>query len=127
MFFSKKNSPQPYSWSMLSTPENVDTLLEKSHDKPLVLFKHSGRCNISAMALNRIEDFVREIESHAILFMIDVVNNRPASLHAAEKTGVTHQSPQVLVIHKGIVIYDESHGSIDGRIVLKLLSDLTQG
>jgi bacillithiol system protein YtxJ len=121
MFFSNKNSPKSFSWSMLTTPENVDKLLDKSHEKPIVLFKHSGRCSISAMALNRFEDFALEIESYADLYMIDVLNNRPASLRVAEKTGVVHQSPQVIVIQGGMAVYDESHGSIDGRKILQLL------
>lgn len=124
MFFSKKPAAPRYVWSHIATPENVDTLIEKSHNKPLVIFKHSGRCNISAMALNRFEDYVKEIESSAYVFMIDVVNNRPASLHAAEVLSVVHQSPQVLVVNKGKAIFDDSHGSIDGREVLKILNDL---
>ena len=124
MFFSKKSSKPSYQWSFLATPENVDKLIATSHEKPVVIFKHSGRCNISAMALNRFEDYVKEIESHAYLFMIDVVNNRPASLHAAEQTGVTHQSPQILVLHQGESIFDSSHSMIDGRNVIKILTDL---
>lgn len=124
MFFSKKSSQPTYSWSFLATPENVDKLIAKSNEKPVVIFKHSGRCNISAMALNRFEDYVNEIQNLAFLFMIDVVNNRPASLHAAEQTGVTHQSPQILVLHQGESIFDSSHSMIDGRQVLKILNDL---
>lgn len=124
MFFSKKNSTPSYNWSYATTPENIDTLIKKSHEKPLVIFKHSGRCNISAMALNRFEDFVKELDSKCFVFMIDVVNNRPASLHAAEKLGVTHQSPQVLVVDKGRAVFYESHGSINGRDVLKIVNEL---
>jgi len=124
MFFSKKNSPARFVWNQVTTLEHVDKLLEKSKDKPVVFFKHSGRCNISAMALNRFEDFAKEVDENAFLFMIDVVNHRPASMHAADVLAITHQSPQVLVIDHGKAIYADSHGSIDGRQVLKIIKDL---
>lgn len=124
MFFSNKNAKLKFAWSELSAPEHVDKLLEKSFEKPVVFFKHSGRCNISTMALNRFEEYAKEIENHAVLFMIDVVNHRPTSLHAAEKTGIVHQSPQVLVIYQGVAIYDESHGAINSRKVLKMVTEL---
>jgi len=124
MFFSKKNTPARFVWNEITTPEHVDKLIEKSEQKPVVFFKHSGRCNISAMALNRFEDYAKEIDENSYLFMIDVVNHRPASLHAAEKLGVVHQSPQILVLYQGKAIYDNSHGSIDGRHVLNIIKDL---
>ncbi len=124
MFFSKKEPINKYTWSQLATPDNVDKIIQKSQDKPVVIFKHSGRCNISAVALNRFEDYVRDIEQLAYVFMIDVVNNRPASLHAAEVLGVVHQSPQVLVIHAGKSVFDDSHNSINGREVLKILNEI---
>lgn len=124
MFFSKKNTPARFVWNEISSPEHIDALIEKSDYKPVVFFKHSGRCNISSMALNRFEDFAREIDEKSFLFMIDVVNHRPASLRAAEIFGVVHQSPQVLVIHQGKAIFDGSHGAIDGRYVLKIIKDL---
>jgi bacillithiol system protein YtxJ len=124
MFFSKKNSPARFVWNEITTSEHVNKLIEKSEQKPVIFFKHSGRCNISAMALNRFEDYAKEIDENSILYMIDVVNHRPASLHAAEMLGVVHQSPQILVIHHGKAIYDNSHGAIDGRQVLKIIKEL---
>jgi bacillithiol system protein YtxJ len=124
MFFSKKNSPARFVWNEITTPDHVDKIIEESEQKPVVFFKHSGRCTISAMALNRFEDYAKEIDENSILFMIDVVNHRPASLHAAEMLGVVHQSPQILVIHHGKAIYDNSHGAIDGRHVLKIIKEL---
>ena len=124
MFFSKKSTPARFVWYEITTPEHVDKLVEKSEQKPVVFFKHSGRCNISAMAHNRFEDYAKEIDENSFLFMIDVVNHRPASLHAAEMLGVLHQSPQVLIIYQGKAIFDNSHGAIDGRQVLKIIQEL---
>jgi bacillithiol system protein YtxJ len=123
MFFTSKNKPR-YIWKHLTTPNDVDQVMELSFDKPLVVFKHSERCSISSMALSRFEEHVQEVEKSSLTFIIDVVENRPASLHTAEKTGVTHQSPQVLVIFQGKAILDDSHNAIDVVKVLKKITDL---
>lgn len=123
MFFTNKNKSS-YNWKHLITPNDVDRLIELSFDKPVVLFKHSERCSISSMALSRFEEHVQEVEKSSLTFMIDVVKNRPASLHTSEITGVTHQSPQVLVIFQGKAILDDSHNAIDVVKVLNKITDL---
>ena len=43
---------------------------------------------------------------------IDVVANRDLSLLAAERTGVTHQSPQAILLRSGKAVWNESHHGI---------------
>jgi len=76
-----------------------------------LLFKHSFRCPISGRAFEEYDEFVAA-HPEVPTGWIDVVADRPLSLHAAERTGVTHQSPQALLIRDGSVVWDASHGSI---------------
>ncbi len=75
-----------------------------------VIFKHSTRCSISVLAKNRLEKFAG---SDKLTFhYLDLLNHRSLSNEIAERFGVEHASPQILLIRKGECIYDESHHAI---------------
>jgi bacillithiol system protein YtxJ len=125
MFFSKSKSN--HRWEYLRNAADFENLMSASEEKPLVIFKHSTRCPISSMALDRFNDAVSDIADLANVVMIDVINDRPISLHVADVLQVTHQSPQVLVVSKEKAIYDNSHNGIQGKSVLDLLQNLNNG
>jgi bacillithiol system protein YtxJ len=76
-----------------------------------LLFKHSHRCPISGRAFREYEAFAAR---HPDLptGWIDVVDQRALSNRVADKTGVTHESPQALWIRDGAVAWNASHGTI---------------
>jgi len=76
-------------------------------ERPQVIFKHSTRCGISAMAKSRLERST-PVEN-ADFYYLDLINYRSLSRKVAEEFNVYHESPQVLVIRNGECIYDESH------------------
>ncbi len=123
MFFSKSKS-NTYRWKYLRDVNSYNQLLEDSTQKPLVIFKHSTRCPISSMALDRFMDSVSDISEISNLVMIDVIDDRSTSLYAADELGVMHQSPQIIVIHNRKAIYDNSHNGIQGKTVLEILQKL---
>ena len=43
------------SWDQLTDLQQLEQLKEASLQAPVLLFKHSTRCSISVMALNRFE------------------------------------------------------------------------
>ena len=45
--------------------------------------------------------------------MVEVVRFRPISQYIAQKTSVRHESPQVLVIVNGEVIFHTSHSEVN--------------
>ena len=56
-FGNKERKVSTLKWIRLTDGTDLDQLIEKeSFVKPVVLFKHSTRCSISAMALNRLEN-----------------------------------------------------------------------
>jgi len=101
------------NWNTISNPSDIDALLTESNVQPVLLFKHSTRCSISATALARVERKWQEADSSAIKpFYLDLIANRPASNHVADVTGVRHESPQAIVLHKGKVVYQATHTDI---------------
>lgn len=96
------------NWNKLDTIEAIDEIISKSFTAPIILFKHSTRCSISAMALGRMSSGIREIN----FYLLDIIAHRNVSDEVAERFNIVHQSPQVLIIHQGNCIYNTSHFGI---------------
>ena len=97
-------------WINLRTEDQLDELISKSASRPQIIFKHSTRCSISALAKNRLDKETSPEEMD--FYYLDLINNRSLSNKVAEVFNVSHESPQVLVIKNGESIYDESHMGI---------------
>ncbi|MEY4003694.1 MAG: bacillithiol system redox-active protein YtxJ [Bacteroidota bacterium] len=94
------------------TDENgLNALIAESHVAPVLIFKHSTRCSISSMALNRMEKAVPYMPFR----LVDVIADRPVSNRIAEVFSVHHASPQLLLIHRGACVYEVSHLEIQPR------------
>jgi bacillithiol system protein YtxJ len=98
------------NWIPLTTESQLAEIKEASVEKPVVIFKHSTRCSISAVAKSRLE---RAHEPENISFYyLDLLSFRNLSNKIADEFSVEHESPQVLMIRNGECVYDESHGGI---------------
>ncbi len=107
-------------WNTLDKAAKLDTINEESKRVPVMLFKHSTRCSISNMALNRIESNWKDGDSeHIIPYYLDLIAQRDISNLIAEQYGIEHQSPQALIISNGKCIYHESHSNIRYNEIMK--------
>ncbi|MEJ7682212.1 MAG: bacillithiol system redox-active protein YtxJ [Segetibacter sp.] len=97
-------------WITLKSNDQIKEIIEKSKAKPQVIFKHSTRCSISAMAKGRLERSIAP--GNADFYFLDLIAYRSISNQISSEFNVSHESPQILVIKNGECIYDESHGSI---------------
>lgn len=89
----------------------IDTSQQPDSHRAVVIFKHSTRCSISSMALNRFESKWQD-DPMVTVFYLDLLQHRDISNEVATRFGVEHQSPQVLVIKNGTCIYNASHTGI---------------
>ncbi len=99
-------------WNNLEKLQDIDNLIKSSYQKPQLIFKHSTRCSISSMALQRFERNWDENNKEIDLNFLDLIAIRPVSSHIAEVFEVQHESPQVLLIINGKCIYNTSHNDI---------------
>lgn len=97
-------------WIHLTDDEQLKQIISKSQIKPQVIFKHSTRCSISAVALQRLQKISQP--SDIDFYFLDLLSYRSLSNRVAEHFKVPHESPQVLVIKDGKCVYDESHMGI---------------
>ena len=88
--------------------DSLDTLVRRSHDAPILLFKHSPTCGTSAMAFDELEAF-RQTFPDLNVVVIDVVRERQLAREIAATFGIRHESPQALLLHDGTVRWHGSH------------------
>ena len=99
-------------WLPLTAPEQLTDLARASHEQPVLIFKHSTTCSISAAAKGKIERQWADSGLNLPLYYLDLLRFRPLSGQIAEQFGVEHQSPQLLLIQGGECTYDASHMGI---------------
>ena len=95
----------------LQQDRDLEDLLDKSKTDPVLIFKHSTQCAISAQAYEEFVDFAEGADNLTCGSVL-VIENRKLSNAIADRFGVRHQSPQALLIKDGRVIWHASHWSI---------------
>ena len=111
-------------WQDLETSGDLRTLIRRSHDIPVVIFKHSVRCGASAIVKRRLEEDW-DLQNDAVdTYLLDLVAHRDLSNEVAKAFGVRHQSPQVLIIKDGRSIFDASHGDVSAATIRQALTSV---
>jgi bacillithiol system protein YtxJ len=108
-------------WIFLTSIDQLEEIEKKSFKKPQILFKHSTRCSISSISMNKFVKNYNIEQEVADLYYLDLLNYRDVSNEVGYKFQVQHQSPQVLVIKDGVTIYDASHYAIQANEILELM------
>lgn len=103
-------------WKHLTSVEQLDEIEKLSSERPVVIFKHSTTCGISAAAKARLEAVPFNSEK-GTFYYLDLLSYRPVSNKIAEKFEVVHQSPQIIVIKNGQAVHNNSHHAINGSVV----------
>lgn len=96
-------------WIPLTSAAEVESLKQRSHHLPCLIFKHSTQCNISEIAKFRLEDDWDFAAADLEAYYLDLLRFRSVSQYVAENFSVHHESPQVLLIADGECVYDASH------------------
>lgn len=109
------------SWHKL---ESLETLQDLFHSlaAPFILFKHSTRCEISRMALHRVERDWNALEVKPAFYYLDLLQHRDISAAIAEMSGIQHESPQLLFIKSGKPVFHASHYDIRLQSLVPFLS-----
>lgn len=99
------------SWKNLNSIAGLDALIKDSQSTPQLIFKHSTQCSLSERAhMILMDDWQPE---GIALHYIDLLSHRDVSNAVAEKLDVMHESPQIILLYKGEVLFDESHLAIN--------------
>ena len=99
--------------ALISTQIELDHAFDESKARPVVIFKNSARCGISANAYQTYRDFVEEASGPGVLFtVIDILDSRSISDDLSKRTGIPHESPQAILLRGGEVAWFANHWDI---------------
>ncbi|WP_226064842.1 bacillithiol system redox-active protein YtxJ [Kaistella polysaccharea] len=104
-------------WNSIKSEEDLNKAIEQSFEKKVVIFKHSTRCHISKMVLKNFEAEVGNSDKDVAYYFLDLITFRPISNKIAEDFGITHQSPQLIILENGKAVKDASHQSISVSLI----------
>jgi bacillithiol system protein YtxJ len=100
-------------WQPLTQSEQLLDIVRESQEQPVLIFKHSTTCSISAAAKGKIErQWADAGLDNVKIYYLDLLRFRPISQEIAQKFSVQHESPQLLLIQDGECRYDASHMGI---------------
>ncbi|WP_298393309.1 bacillithiol system redox-active protein YtxJ [Flavobacterium sp.] len=103
-------------WRQLTDLGQLNEIIDLSNETAVLIFKHSTRCSISRMVLKQFENEF-ELKEQIIPYFLDLLNYRDISNAIASQFEVVHQSPQILLIKNGKVIFSTSHDDIDAKFL----------
>lgn len=109
------------NWTQLTTETQLADINTESTASPVFIFKHSTRCSISSMALNRLEK--TELDKEATFYYLDLLKHRNISDKIAHDYQVHHESPQVLLIINGECVYEETHNGINAAEIKEQIAE----
>ena len=107
--------------SSLTRLDDLDRVLEQSDEQPVLLFKHSYSCGVSAEALDELVAHLSEGHHNLQVAMVTVQTHRDVSNAVAAKLGVRHETPQALLIRDRKVVWSASHFRVTSHSVRKAI------
>ncbi len=82
----------------------LDDLIPRSG--VVVLFLHAPRCGVSRRAYEQMARLGGEVA------LVDVSRQHAVARAVADRTGVRHESPQVIVLRRGRPVWSASHSAV---------------
>lgn len=102
---------------------SVDELV--AHPGRTVLYKHSPTCSLCGWSEHVLGRFATEEQVE--LQRVDVFRDRAFSNEVEARFGVRHESPQVLIIEDGKVVWHASHRGVAPDRVRNALAGSAEG
>ena len=92
---------------------SLDEFLSTANGSAAILFKHSNTCGVSARAFREMANVNQAVG------IVIVQHARPVSDEIEKRWSLPHETPQVLIIREGKLVWDASHFSVKAAEVEK--------
>jgi bacillithiol system protein YtxJ len=102
---------------LVETVDALNELLAGTSERPALIFKHSLSCGTSAMAMEEMTELVASGPLDAEVALVRVQAARAVSDAIATQLKVRHESPQVLLVRAGQVIWSATHWNVTSDAV----------
>ena len=88
----------PCMWKVLNSKEQLAQIRMDSHQKPVVIYKHSISCGLSSIRRSHLIKDWDFNDSHLDFYFLDLIRKRPVSNAVEEIFDVVHESPLLLIV-----------------------------
>ena len=95
--------------TQLTDLSGLESAIAESNERPVLLFKHSRYCGVSAEALDELQSHIDGTAADVAYRMITVQTHRPISDAVAQRLGLRHETPQVILLRDGKIVWNASH------------------
>ena len=112
-----KSAEAETQFTSVEDAQALKELFALSHTQPVILFKHSTTCPISAAAYRQMSNYDGAVS------LVVVQSARDISRQIETQTGVRHESPQAIILRNGRAVWSASHWSITADAVKSALGD----
>lgn len=113
----------------MSTPtallaaSELDEVFARSHRETVVVVKHSVTCGISQAAWSEVLA-AAAARPNLAWYVVRIQDARTVSNALATRTGIRHESPQVLILRDGRTTWHASHWDITAATVVAAIDEL---
>ncbi|MFX3673081.1 MAG: bacillithiol system redox-active protein YtxJ [Paenisporosarcina sp.] len=96
------------TYKEISTLPEWENVLKYSKEKPVLVFKHSTTCPVSAAAYKEFTSIETDLDA----YLVKVIESRPVSNEIERNLGIQHQSPQIFLLSNEKPVWNASHWNI---------------
>jgi monothiol bacilliredoxin len=99
----------------------LDRFFAEANGGPVVILKHSNTCGVSSRAYRNMTSFEGPVG------LVVVQEARDVSEEVGRRTGVPHETPQVLILREDKVLFTASHFDVKAETVEAELRKIQEG
>ncbi len=99
-------------WLELETKDQLNWIIKASRKRPQLIYKHSTRCHTCTDILDELNRDFNALEDQAAMIYLDLLQFRDVSTEIATHFGISHQSPQLILLYKGKAVFHAEHWDI---------------
>lgn len=110
----------------LTSEQDVDEVFEQSYAKAIAIFKHSNVCALSQEMHEDVSQLNEDPHYDGRIYQIVIQEAPGASEYVEEKTGVRHESPQLIVVKDALPVIDLDHYDISVEEIMDVLDELDE-
>jgi bacillithiol system protein YtxJ len=105
----------------LTTIQELEAALAPD-PKPVLLYKHSTQCGICDAAIEEVQSFEAKHPDAATIYYLDLLAHRDVSNAIAQKLGIRHESPQLILLKEGKPVAVLNHRAIRADALAKAIA-----
>lgn len=91
----------------------LSKILEESEGGPAIIFKYSSTCGTSSILKEKLEDAMKNDQITVTIYIVTVQEMPVLSRKIEDFFNIRHESPQIIIVNKGVATYFKSHNAID--------------